>query len=106
LLAGELAVGNRVHALDALRRVAVCNGAYLERVHFGEIGDLIEGQSGIVDEPHGSRLRHQRCVAHGKSPLCFATPSGSQAVWSSAMTGISFYIVLLSPAAQWPVPPN
>jgi hypothetical protein len=41
-------------------------------VHFGEIGHLVEGQRGIVNQPHGSRFWHQRCVAHGKSPLCLA----------------------------------
>jgi len=34
--------------------------------------DLVEGQRGIIEQPDGSRLGHQRCVAHGKSPLCFA----------------------------------
>ena len=75
-LAGELAGGDRVHALDALRGVAVGNGADLQGMHLGEVGDLIERQRGIVDEPHGSRFGHQRCIAHGKSPLRFAHPSG------------------------------
>src|ERR1700691_5324030 len=72
LVAGELAGRNRVHALDALGGVTVGDGADLERVHFGEIRHLIEGQGGIIDQPHGSRLWHQRCVAHGISPLRFA----------------------------------
>jgi hypothetical protein len=71
-LAGQLSAGNRVGALDALGGVAVGDGADLQRVHLGEIGDLVEGQRGVVQQPDGSRLRHQRRVAHGKSPLCFA----------------------------------
>jgi hypothetical protein len=89
LVAGELAGRNRVHALDALGGVAVGDGADLERVHFGEIGHLIEGQRGIVDQPHGGRLGHQGCIAHGKSPLRFAHPLGRRNRWSSAMTGIT-----------------
>jgi len=41
LVAGELAGRNRVHALDALGGVAVGDGADLQRVHFGEIGNLV-----------------------------------------------------------------
>lgn len=71
-LAAELAGRDRVHALDALGGVAVGDGADFQRVHLAEIGDLIERQGGIIDEPHGGCFRHQRGVAHGKSPLCFA----------------------------------
>jgi hypothetical protein len=49
-------------------------------MHFGEISHLIEGQRGIVYQPHGSRLWHQRCIAHGKSPLRFAHPLRGEAV--------------------------
>jgi hypothetical protein len=55
-------------------------------VHLGEIGHLIEGQRGIVDQPHGRRLWHQRCIAHGKSPLRFAHLFFQAKPWSSAMT--------------------
>ena len=72
-------VGNRVAALDALGGVAIGDGADLERVHFGEIGHLVEGQRGVINQPHGSRLWHQRCIAHGKSPLCFAHLFGGEA---------------------------
>ncbi len=74
LVAGELAGRDRVHALDALGGVAIGDGADLERVHLGEIGHLIESQGGIVNQPHGSRLWHQRCIAHGISPKRFAHP--------------------------------
>ncbi|MGY3406330.1 hypothetical protein ACVWZV_002443 [Bradyrhizobium sp. GM5.1] len=77
-LAGQLAIGKGIHALDALGGVAIGDRAHLEGVHFGEIGDLIEGQRGIVEQPDGGRLGHQRCVAHGKSPLCFAHPFGGE----------------------------
>jgi hypothetical protein len=33
---------------------------------------LVEGQRGIINQPNGRRLGHQRCIAHGKSPLCLA----------------------------------
>src|SRR6202022_3031370 len=100
LRAGELAGRNRVHALDALGGVAVGDGADLERVHFGEIRHLIEGQRGIVNQPHGSRLWHQRCIAHGKSPLRFAHLLEAKP-WSSAMTGITPYISRPGLGAQW-----
>src|SRR6266852_7215763 len=92
LVAGQLPGRDRVHALDALGGVAVSDGANLERVHLGEIRHLIEGQRGIVDQPHGRRLWHQRCIAHGKSPLRFAPSVLEAKPWSSAMTGITPYI--------------
>ena len=41
---GGLAVGDRLH---------------LERVQPAEVGDLLEGQRGVVDQPDGGRLGHQ-----------------------------------------------
>ena len=101
LVAGQLTGRNRVHALDALGGVAVGDGANLERVHLGEIRHLIEGQRGIVDQPHGRRLWHQRCIAHGKSPLRFAHLFWRRSLRSSAMTGITPYICLPGLPMQW-----
>ena len=64
-LAGELAAGDRVHALDAGRHVAVGDALHLEFMEVAEIGDLAEGQPGILDEPNGGGLGHQRYAGHG-----------------------------------------
>jgi hypothetical protein len=61
LLAAELAGEDGVEALDALRRVAVGDRLHLERVKLAEIGDLVERERGVLDEPYGGRLGHQRC---------------------------------------------
>ena len=67
LLARQLPGLDRVEALDALRCVAVGDRLDLERVQLAEIRHLIEGQRGIVQQPHGGCFRHQRCCArHGK----------------------------------------
>ena len=54
---------------NAGRDLAVGDALHLERMQFAEIGDLIEGQRGVLDEPNGRRLRHQRGVAHRKFSL-------------------------------------
>ena len=64
LLAGELARGDRVVALDAGRHFAVGDAFDLEGVQFAELGDLIERQRGVFDQPDGRRFGHQRRFAH------------------------------------------
>ena len=64
LLAGELAVGHRVHADDSDGDFAIGNRLHLEGVHVAEVGNLLEAQSGVLDEPDGGRLRHQG-MGHG-----------------------------------------
>ena len=88
LLARELAGQHRVEPLDPLRGVAVGDRLHFERVQLAEIGDLVERQRGVLDEPDGGRLRHQRRGRHGKSPLRFARPPG-EACLSSGMTGMA-----------------
>ena len=68
-LARELAGRDRIVALDAGRHFAVGDPFDLERVQFAELGDLIEGQRGVLDQPDGGRLRHQRRVAHERKLL-------------------------------------
>ena len=65
LLAGELAGGDRVHALDAVGDVAVGDALHFEHVQAAELGDLLEGERGVVDQPDGGRLGHQRGAVHG-----------------------------------------
>jgi hypothetical protein len=77
LVAGELAGHDRVHALDALGRFAVGDGADLERVQLAELRDLVEGQGGVVDEPDGGRLRHQKRFRHFKHILLLARVPGA-----------------------------
>src|SRR6185437_9825501 len=47
--------------------LAVRDGLNLQRVHPTEIGDLREGEGGLLDQPHGGGFRHQR-QGHGVSP--------------------------------------
>ncbi len=68
LLGGELAVRDRVEALDALRHLAVGDAVDLELVQPGELGDLPEGQRGVLDQPDGGRLLHQ-WKRHGVAPF-------------------------------------
>jgi hypothetical protein len=67
LLAGQLAGGHRVLALDALGHVFVGDAFHFQRMQAAEIGDLLEGERGVVDQPDGGRLGHQRFFGHGTS---------------------------------------
>ena len=49
----------RIEALHLVRHLAVRYGLNLERMQFAEIGNLLEGQRGVFDQPHGGRLGHQ-----------------------------------------------
>ena len=60
LLGRDLAVGDRVVADDALCHLAIGDRLHLERVHAAEVGDLGEGERGLLDQPHGGGLGHQR----------------------------------------------
>jgi hypothetical protein len=73
-LARQLAGIDRVEALDALRRFAVRDRLHLKRVQLAELGDLVEGQRRVVDEPDGGRLGHQKRVCHWKYLSCSSAP--------------------------------
>ena len=60
----ELVRGHGIEALDARRDVAIGDALHLELVHPAEIRDLLEAERGVVDQPDGGRLGHQRLV-HG-----------------------------------------
>src|ERR1700734_3156193 len=64
LLAGQLAGGNRIMPLDARGDLAVSDALHFEGMQFTEIGDLIEAERSVLDEPYGSRLGHERGVGH------------------------------------------
>ena len=66
LLAAELAGRNRIITLDAGRDLAVGDAFDLQRMEFAELGDLVEGQRRVLDQPYSGGLRHQRDVGHGK----------------------------------------
>ena len=70
LVAGELAGGDRVHALDAVRHVAVGDALHLEHVQAAEFGDLLEGERGVVDQPDGGRFGHQGGTVHDGLNTC------------------------------------
>jgi len=65
LLGGGLPVGDRVEPLHLDGDLAIGDRLHLERVQTAEIGDLVEGQGGVLDQPHGGRFRHQGS-GHGK----------------------------------------
>src|SRR5215813_6281691 len=56
LFARQLAGQHRIETLDALRRIAVGDRLYLERMQVAELRDLIERQGSVLDEPDGGRL--------------------------------------------------
>ena len=62
LLAGQLATGDRVKALDALGHVAVGDALHFEFVEVAEFGDLLEGKGGVLNQPDCGRLGHQWCA--------------------------------------------
>jgi hypothetical protein len=68
LFAGQLAGLQRVEALDALRSFAIGDGFHLEGMQRAELGDLIEGECGVVDQPDGGRFGHQKCFGHWWNP--------------------------------------
>ncbi len=72
--ARQLTREDRIEALDSLGGIPVRNGFDLERVQFTELGDLIEGQRGILNEPNGGCLRHQRRLGHGQIPFVLRPP--------------------------------
>src|SRR5204862_215481 len=65
--------GNRV---DPRRGIPVGDSLHLERMQFAELGDLLEGKRGVLDEPDGGRLWHQRLTGHGKISSVLRPPAG------------------------------
>ena len=59
LLGGGLAVRHRIETLHLIGHFAVGDGLNLERMQAAEIGDLLEGERGVLDQPYGGRLGHQ-----------------------------------------------
>ncbi len=66
-LAGQLTIGDRVGAADIARHFTIGNALDFEQVQATEIGDLVESERGVVNEPDGGRLGHQN-VGHGIYP--------------------------------------
>ena len=62
-LAGQLAIGDRIRAADIPGNLAVGDTLHFKRMEPAEIGDLLEGQRRVVDQPDSGRLRHQN-VGH------------------------------------------
>src|SRR5215208_2386261 len=88
LLAGELGGEDRIEALDALRSVAVGDRFHLQRVQVAELGDLVERQSGVLNEPDRGSLGHQRCNSHNEiSSALRPPPDRKRSLVPSTMTG-------------------
>src|SRR5262249_32228938 len=67
LLAAELTGEHGIETLDALRGIAVGDRLHLERGKLAEVGDLIERERGVLDQPDGGCFRHQRRCGHGEA---------------------------------------
>src|SRR5262249_51454767 len=74
LLARQLAGQHRIETLDALRSIAIGDCLHLEGMKVAELGDLIERQGGVLDEPDGGRLGHERCGGHGEFSSTLRSP--------------------------------
>ena len=56
----QVAVGDRIEPLHLDGDLAIGDRLHLERVQAAELGDLFEGQRGVLDQPDGGCFRHQR----------------------------------------------
>ena len=57
--AGQMARGDRVHALDPLGHIAIGDALHFKNVKTAEIRHLVKGERGVFDEPDGRRLGHK-----------------------------------------------
>ena len=60
----QLVVGDRVKPFDASCHIAIGDALHFQLVKTAKIGDLFEGQRGIVAKPDSGRLGHDRFVGH------------------------------------------
>jgi hypothetical protein len=58
LFPGKLAVGGGVQTLDSNRHFAVGDALHLELVQTAELGDLLEGERGVLDQPRNA-VKHR-----------------------------------------------
>src|SRR5665213_3771913 len=59
LITGQLPSGYRIHALNALRHIAVSNALHFKFVQAAKISNLLERKGSVFDQPNGSGFRHQ-----------------------------------------------
>jgi hypothetical protein len=85
LVTGELTGYDRIASDDALNPLIVCDGLHFERVELAEIGNLVERQSCIFNQPDCGRLRHKGLGRHDKFSLRSSRPRG-QSLLPSKMT--------------------
>ena len=68
-----------IDAADVAGDVAVGDAADFQRMQTAEVGDLLEAEGGVVDQPDRSGLGHQN-VAHGAFvPVGWGPPNGGSA---------------------------
>jgi hypothetical protein len=66
-----------LHVGVPLRGVAIRNRLYFQRVQLAKLGNLVERQRGVVQQPDGGRLRHQGCCGrHDKISSMLRPPLG------------------------------
>ena len=68
VFARQLPGEHRIETLDALGGVAIGDRLDFEWMQFAEVGDLVERQRGVLDQPNGRCLRHQQRMGHGNLP--------------------------------------
>ena len=56
----QLAILDRVIALDADACLAIGDRLHFQRMEAAQIGDLVKGETGVVDQPYGGCLRHKQ----------------------------------------------
>ena len=71
----QLIVANRVKPLDPGGHIAIGNALHFQFMHATKFGNLTEGQRGVINQPNGSGLGHQR-LGHRFIPLAFARKGG------------------------------
>src|SRR5690606_9642830 len=89
LFAREEAAGDRIDAADALGDVLVGDALHFERVQTREFGDLLEGERGVFDQPHGGGLRHQDVRGHERGSRYAKAPGVVARRWARWSNGLT-----------------
>ena len=133
ILAADLPVGDGVEAANTDCDLAIGDALHLERMQLAERRNLIEGERGVVDQPHRRGLGHQQlghligsfhccphvavprpalspaatCEAVGISPTCWGAQSRSSPGITSSCAPAGFCRCAgLPPCGREPPPPG
>ena len=59
-LGRQLVVGDRIKALHTGRHIAIRNALHFQLMQFTKIGDLLEADGGVINQPNGGCFCHDR----------------------------------------------